>query len=262
MVSIIMPVYNGGFHLLEAINSILNQSYSNFEFIIINDASTDDSGKILKKIADNRVKLYSFTKHLGVAKSLNKAISLAKGKFIARMDADDVAYPDRLMYQLNFMKVHPRTVLVGSWVELISDQGVFIRNKSYPILYEQIKRIIISYNPFVHPTLLMKSDIFQTLGGYDETLNGAEDYDLVLRISKKFEVQNIPKVLLKFRFNISSVTYKNIKQIELQSFKARLKALSLYKYSLLQGLLLLKPFISLCVPEFIKKTILQKNNFK
>src|SRR3989338_10709157 len=132
-ISVIMSVYNGMPYLPEAVKSILNQTYKNFEFIIIDDASTDQSTKYLRFLKDKRIKLIKNSKNLGLAASLNKALKFAKGEYIARMDADDISLPKRFEKQVKFFKKHPSVDICGTWVNLIDDVGKIIGEKKYPI---------------------------------------------------------------------------------------------------------------------------------
>ncbi len=150
-VTILMPVYNGEKYLKEALESILNQTFTNFEFLIINDASTDNSKNIINSFNDHRIKLIENKENLGLTKSLNKGISISQSEYIARMDADDISLPKRLGIQVKFMDKHPEIGAVGTWAKIIGD-----KNKKHIKTYsnfEKIKAVSFFKNIIVHPSV-------------------------------------------------------------------------------------------------------------
>ena len=157
LVSVVMPVYNAGGFLVEAIKSILKQTYKNFEFIIVDDASTDDSWKILRKFRkkDKRIKTYRFQEKVGVSQTVKYAIEKAKGKFLARMDADDSSYPQRLEKELNYLLKNPETVAIGTQCRLIDKNGKTIGKKTFPTKFEDIYKYIFTFIPVQQPTLMI-----------------------------------------------------------------------------------------------------------
>src|SRR3989344_7971206 len=156
LVSIVMPVYNAGDFLVEAVKSILNQTYKNFEFIIVDDASTDSSYSILKQYArkDKRIKLFNNTKNKGISISVKLAISKAKGEFIARMDADDISFPQRLEKQVEYLQKHLQTVAIGTQCLLIDKNGEIIGEKKFPQEFKDIYKYIYQFVPVQQPTLM------------------------------------------------------------------------------------------------------------
>jgi len=219
-ISVIMSVYNGEKYLREAINSILSQDFSDFEFIIIDDGSTDKSLEIIKSFVDNRIKITS-RENRGLIDSLNEAISLATGKYIARMDADDVCLPNRFSYQLKAFD-DAEVALVGSWATKINEAGEEIGVMSYPpIEYQKIKSFFIKHNPFIHSSVMIKKEVFDTVGVYNSKYKHAEDYELWSRVLKKFKAVNIPEPLIKYRINNSGVTKKYNLFMRYQGLKVR-----------------------------------------
>ncbi len=199
-ISVIMSVFNGMPYLKEAVKSILCQSYKNFEFIIVDDASSDMSWRYLKSIKDDRVILLKNKKNLGLSLSLNKAIKQSKGAYIARMDADDISYSQRLDIQLNFLKQHKNIDLCGSWVTLINNSGNIIGvNKKNPLDNERIKKKLGIYPTIIHPTFFAKRKFFINSGGYKDEFDGAEEYELLCRVKNKFSYANIPEKTLYWR---------------------------------------------------------------
>lgn len=252
-ISVIMPVFNEERFVGLAIKSILNQTESSFEFIIIDDGSSDKTVTMINGFGDRRIRLIKNHQHQGLTKCLNQGLKMAKGKFISRMDADDVSLPTRLREQVNFLEKNRDYGLCGTWVNLINEKGEIIGRRKYPSESKEISKVILRYNPVVHPTLMVRREVLQTLGFYDESLDGAEDYDLVLRIGQKYKMANIPKRLLNYRIRPQAVSLSAMKRVELQAIKARLRALRFYYYPKWQYFYLIKPLFFFLIPENFKR---------
>jgi glycosyltransferase involved in cell wall biosynthesis len=209
MISVLMPVYNSENFLEESIKSILNQSYTNFEFLIYDDNSTDNSKAIIKKFKqqDSRIKFFFNNKNNGYAKLLNKMIFDAKYNFLARMDSDDISEKTRLEKQLNFLLQNPKVSIVGSFIEIIDKKGNFVRKSKYPINYLEIKSALRDYCAFSHPTTMLRADFVKKLGGYRTNMEPVEDYDLWTRLAQVSTMHNLPEYLLKYRLHIDSVSF-------------------------------------------------------
>lgn len=192
LVSVVMPAYNVENYVEEAVNSILNQTYPNFEFIIIDDGSTDRTPDILKKIADSRIRLLFSEKNEGNYPARNKGCRLAKGKYIAVMDADDIALPDRLAIQVKYMEENLYVQLCGGAYKLTGKNLTIVE----PTKYEEIKYVLIKTFCMSHPTIMFRRKAIEDVGYYRTDSLYAEDYDLVLRLALKGVVINIPDVLL------------------------------------------------------------------
>jgi len=164
-ISVVMAVYNGEKYLREAIDSILNQTFNDFEFIIINDGSTDDSAEIIKSYNDPRIILIQ-QENKGLAAALNEGIKIAKGKFIARMDADDISLKTRLEKQIQFMEAHPEYVAIGSWSNHISADGDYLYTCKMPLESSALKDELPDKCPFIHTSVLMRTDEVQSVVGY------------------------------------------------------------------------------------------------
>jgi len=208
-ISVVMAVYNGEKYLRESVESILNQTFKNFEFVIINDGSSDRTQEILESYIDPRIILIH-RKHFGLTKSLNKGISLAKGKYISRQDADDISMPERLEKQISFLEEHKSVALLGTTVKIIDENGSLIHIRKYPSDSSSIKKGIKEDNCFCHGSVIFRKKHFFELGGYREIFSTAQDYDLWLRFAENFEVANLSTPLYTRRFNPLSVTLKNI----------------------------------------------------
>ena len=213
-VSVIMAVYNAFPYLEESIDSILKQSFSNFEFIIIDDGSNDGSSEILESYAliDNRIRLIKQEENRGLVNALNKGIGIAKGKYIARMDADDISYNYRLAKQVTYIKKNKSVVLLSGSFDYISTKGNIIKRKKVITSHgELLSSLIYKGNQFCHPCAMMKRKAVVDLGGYRAFENNfAEDYDLWLRLSEVGQVANIATPLLAYRVHNNQISHKNL----------------------------------------------------
>ncbi len=214
-VSVVMAVYNGEKYLKEAIDSVLAQTYTEFEFIIINDGSTDNTAKILQSIVDSRVKIIS-QENTGAARARNNAIAIAKGNYIAIIDSDDVCLEDRLEQQLNFLKNNPEYVLVGSNAIVIDKEGKEIYISSLPTSHLDIVKNL-KVNCFYNSAVCFQKDVFNRAGGYNELFyNNLEDVLLWILMSKMGKVGNLSKALIRYRMSPHSIS---LKSNELRSYQ-------------------------------------------
>ena len=205
-VSVLMSVYNGERYLREAVESILNQTFTDFEFIIVDDGSTDRTSEILKSYADPRLITINQA-NKGVTQSLNKAIELARGEYIARMDADDISLPKRLQMQVEFLEKHPATVgLVGTSVIHFDEDGKTIMEKTLLTESSRIKEALLSENQFCHGSVMLRRECIEKAGRYREEFKHAQDYDLWLRIAEHYEVANLATPLYKWRFTANGIS--------------------------------------------------------
>jgi|Deesub1362A_J573_1020465.scaffolds.fasta_scaffold00600_5 glycosyltransferase involved in cell wall biosynthesis len=200
-VSVIMSVYNGEKYLRQAIESILNQTFSDFEFIIVDDGSTDKTPEILKDYAkkDLRLKIVKNRKRIGLTKSLNEAIKQAKGKYIARQDADDISLPERLEKQITFLEKNPSYGAVGTSAAIIDKNGRIIKKAMVPKSWLVIKQILKFGNCFVHGSMMFKKQDYIKAGGYRTPFALAQDFDLWLRMSKIKKMKNLRECLYLWR---------------------------------------------------------------
>lgn len=211
VVSVIMSVYNGERYLKESIESILNQTFTHFEFIIVNDASIDKTREIIQSYTDSRIVYIENEINIGQTKSLNKAIRIARGKYIARMDADDIAFPNRFSVQVEFLNKNTSINVIGSWYLIVDDTGKIVRKVCLPTNSTEIKALLIASSPLTypyiaHPTVMLRREIFGDIGYYNEKYYIAQDYDLWIRISRKYRIVNLSQVLLKYRIHKQSLT--------------------------------------------------------
>jgi glycosyltransferase involved in cell wall biosynthesis len=213
-ITIVMPVYNTKKYVDQAIQSILNQSFQDFEFIIIDDGSTDKSLSIIKSFNDKRIQIIQNKKNLGLIKTLNKGIDLAKGKYIARMDADDIAKPERLAKQLRFLEKHTNYALVGTQANFIFGDKLSNSQFHMEINSDLLAALSLFNCPFIHPSVMIRTDILKEFY-YEEGFTAAEDYELWTRILRKYSCANLTESLLNYRLHDNNIsTVQNNKQIE------------------------------------------------
>lgn len=205
-VSVVMAVYNGQCYLREAIDSILTQTFIDFEFIIVDDGSTDESAAIVQSINDPRIRLISNPSNVGLAESLNRGISAASGALIARQDSDDLSLPSRLEAQARFLEEHPGVGVVGTSCEWIDSEGkpfkVWPPGSDNPVLQA---RLLVTC-PLVHGSVMFRRQCIDDVGMYDPAKRTGQDYDLWLRIAEKWDLVNLPQVLFQYRWHDQMVS--------------------------------------------------------
>lgn len=211
-VSIVMPVYNASMSLHEAIESMLAQTFTDFEFLIIDDGSTDDSASIINSYKDPRIRVLSNGKNEGLVYSLNRGIDEAFGEYIARMDSDDISLPQRLEEQVAFMDSRPEIGVSGTWIQTIDEHG---KNLKYTNKYltepEDIRAGMLFNTPFAHPSVMIRTSVLRKTGlRYDmEDRFYYEDYSLWLKLAQVTKFANLPKALLKYRIHKKSSSRSN-----------------------------------------------------
>ncbi len=208
-VSVLMPVYNAERYLSEAIESILNQTYENFEFIIVNDGSTDQSLKIIRnfEMSDSRINIIS-RDNTGIVGALNDGLEIASGEYIARMDADDVSLPDRLEAQVDYMNSNPDCVIVGGHAWVIDPDGDILKLYRRPLHHEDIMEQLLQADggAIVHPVAMFRKSAFDKVRGYRKEFELIEDLDLYLRLLECGKLANIDQTLIYYRQHLANIT--------------------------------------------------------
>ncbi len=230
-VTVLMSVYNGECYLNEAIDSILTQTFTNFEFLIIDDASTDGTPQILRNCADSRIRIITNEENLGLTKSLNKGLALARGVYIARMDADDISLPERLEQQVVFLDSHPCAALVGTSCQIIDQKGNSLERCFVPsesVSYNDL----IKQNCINHGSVLVRREVMEALHYYDELFKKCQDYALWLQMAKQYQLNNIPNILYKLRIHPNSVSREGN-----ESIYYRILAIRVAENSIPEGLI-------------------------
>ena len=256
-ISVVMAVYNGQKYVREAIESILNQTFRDFEFIIVDDGSIDTTSEILKEYAreDERIKIITNPKNIGLTKSLNKAIKVAQGKYIARMDADDISLPERLERQIEFMRKNPEVGLLGTAYYEMNLKGEIVGDKFFPTSDKKLKKILIKYNPFFHASVMIRKEILDKIGLYNENIPKAQDYDLWFRVTRSHKLANLDEPLMKRRYTKEMISIKKENEQIFWAQKARAGAIQRGQYSKWAYFYLLRPFLVLKIPIFWRKSL-------
>jgi glycosyltransferase involved in cell wall biosynthesis len=200
-ISVLMPVYNAERFLKEAIDSILWQTFTDFEFIIIDDCSTDSSPEILQSYTDPRIRLFRNEKNLGISATLNRGIELARAPLIARMDADDVSYPRRLQLQWEFACQHPDGALYACWAKEVDEDRQRLRMEHFNPKYYYYNQTFECW--IYHPTMLFRKEAVQSIGGY--TVPYSEDFNLIWELTRQHKMYVLPKFLLEYRITGQSL---------------------------------------------------------
>ncbi|MFC5711771.1 glycosyltransferase family 2 protein [Thalassorhabdus alkalitolerans] len=219
LISVVMAVYNEETYVAEAVSSILNQTYKNFEFIIVNDGSTDNTKSILEQYKDSRIKILELPKNIGVANARNIGVKNAIGDWIAVQDADDVSLPNRLEECASFIKEHPRISAVSSLIECIPGSSPLTAEKIEfeENIYnrfdtgEKVKDALYYGCPICHGSAIFSKAVFEKVGGYNLSYKIGHDYDLWIQLSKILPIEKLPKKLYQFRFNENSVSRSDVK---------------------------------------------------
>lgn len=211
VVSVLMPVYNAERYVGEAVRSILEQTFSDFEFIVIDDGSTDRSGEQLAELAagDSRMRLVR-RPNTGYLRALNEGLAYCSGEFVARMDADDVSLPERFERQIDYLRAHPDCLAVGCGMLRIDADGDPICAEPMPTAHEEIvARLLKGLGALPHPGAMIRREAIVAAGGYREAYYGAEDHDLWLRLADRGQLANLPEPLVKCRIHPENFTFVN-----------------------------------------------------
>lgn len=203
LVSIVIPVHNGEEYIKEAIDSCLNQTYRNIEVIVVDDKSEDRTLEILKEYGD-RIKVLPVEKQDGLGNVINIGIRASKGKYIARMDADDVMYPNRLEKQIEYLESNPKCVAVGGQIDIIDENSKITGHREYAIEDRDLKKNRFLFQPFAHPAVTLRKDILEDIGLYPENMWKVEDVKLFLILSTKGEFHNLEDTVLKYRMTFKT----------------------------------------------------------
>jgi len=206
LVSIIIPVHNGEKYLKESIESCLNQDYSPLEIIVVDDKSEDNTLEILSEYQkkSNILKVISVEKQNGLGNVINIGVKNSNGKYIARMDADDIMCPDRIKKQAEYMEKNPNCVAVGGQIDIIDEKSNNIGHREYALEDSRLKRNRFLFQPFAHPAVMLRRKTLEEVGLYPEDMWKTEDVKLFLTLSTKGEFANLPDTVLKYRMTFKT----------------------------------------------------------
>lgn len=209
--TVLMTVYNGRQYLSPTIESILHQTFSDFELFIVDDGSNDGTWSVVTSYAaqDSRLKLLRNESNLGITRSMNKLFALAKGEYVTRHDADDISFPERFAYQVDFLDSHEEIGLIGAWVEIVDAQGVALEGPGFfpsDTDNQTIQRQLLMANCLGQGAVMFRRRCLELVGFYDETLEYTEDYDLWLRLAEVTQLAKLPMYLYQYRQHAGSVS--------------------------------------------------------
>jgi glycosyltransferase involved in cell wall biosynthesis len=260
LLSVVMPVYNAEKYLAAAIESILQQSFREFELIVVDDASTDSSPDLIRHYAelDQRLVCLPQARNGMISRALNAGIARARGKYIVRMDADDLAMPDRLRKQVTFMEAHPEIGVSGGSMLIMDENARIFSRRTYHLHDADIRRHLFRYSPFSHPTIILRKAVLEQCGLYNPDFDLAEDYELYFRIGRVAQFGNLPDVLLHYRVVNKSITGQVTRKMERITLAIRRKAVREYGYQMswLDWGYWILQYLSLCFfPANLKKSL-------
>lgn len=253
-VSVIMPVYNGARYLKESINSVLMQTYRDFEFIIINDGSWDETKSLLDSFAqkDKRIKIITNPNNIGIAKSLNIGIKASKGKYAARIDADDVWRPNKLYKQIQHLANNADVAMLFTNVDHINENGQIIKKKGEDIFYTEnaIKENILRNNFICHSSVIINKTLVRSIGFYNENYPNTEDYELWIRIIASLKVEMLEEKLVQYRLHLDMKSMKKRKEQIRYVIKAKFLGYKLIGFKYYYLIFLLKDLIYYLIPDW------------
>lgn len=234
LVSVIMPVYNAGEFLVEAIESILNQSYKNFEFIIVDDGSTDGTANVLRSYQERYpkvIKTYYFKKNKGESAAANFAFHKARGEFIARMDADDISRPQRLEKQIKFMFSHPRVIVLGTQAEVVNSNGEIIGKKTFPLTHKKIYENFAIFHPILHPSCMIRKSLLPNKNFlYENKFEPNDEYYTFFKLLNYGKFANLKQSLMFYRIHSDNKSLQNPKSKFVNILRIRKAAFNHLQY--------------------------------
>lgn len=245
-VSVILPAYNAEKYINEAVDSILAQTFRDFELIVINDCSRDRTEELLLAYTDPRLVYLKNEVNLGVAGTLNKGLSVAKGEYIARMDADDISLPQRFEMQVAYLDAHPDTAVLGTALERFGE-GIPSQIRRFSAAPAAMKADLLFACGLAHPSVMMRRQVVADLGGYDRAYEGLEDYELWCRVAREHAVTALDTVLLRYRVHPQQVT-KNPSEKYITRLRS-LKAVQLQQLALPVEGELAEQFYNFCLGQ-------------
>lgn len=209
-VTVLLPVHNGERFIEAAVGSVLTQTFADFELLVIDDGSTDRTPELLRSFTDPRLRIEKNPENLRLIRSLNRGLELARGEYIARMDADDICFPERLEKQVAFLDANREIGVVGSEIVIFeNDHTQGYRHAPIPLTTEQIRWELLRISCLYHPTVMIRHSVFETVAPYNPEYAHCEDYELWLRVSRAHGLANLPFPLLYYRRHASSISSKH-----------------------------------------------------
>lgn len=239
-ITVLIPVKNEEKYIGGTIKSILDQSYKNFEFWIIDDGSTDGTWSVIKSFKDFRIKAIHFDNNTGMTTRLNWAISKIKTEFIARMDSHNLCDKTRLQKQHDFMLANPKVMALGSNYDRIDQHSKLLMKTNFPTEDKEIKLKLMEKNLFKHASMFIRREVYDTVGLYDTYFRVTQDYDFILRVASKFPVANLPEILVTDIYLGQNMTQKYRLRSAWEALTAQFNGLTKYGYPLWQSIYLVR----------------------
>jgi glycosyltransferase involved in cell wall biosynthesis len=253
-VSVLMSVHNGAPFVSEAVASVLGQTERDLELIVVDDGSTDDTPARLAAVADPRLRLHR-QPCTGLTRALNRALDLARAPLVARLDADDLALPERLAHQRAFLAAHPEVGLLGTAAREDDAAGAPARVVRPPADDAALRRALIRANPFVHSSVMARRELLARVGGYDETLDVAQDYDLWMRLASHTRLANLDAVLVVRRLGAGRVSVEREEDRLRTEVRVRWRAVRTGAYPPWCALFALRPALALALPRPLRRAV-------
>lgn len=230
MVSVIMPVFNGAPYVREAVDSILTQTFEDFEFIIVDDASTDNTWNLLNDYSDTRIRLLRHKSNMGLIAALNNGLAQARGRYIARMDADDRSLPNRLRKQFDYLEQNRDIGVLGGVIRIMDAEGQADTNEQWHLGYPSDPMILawhlFYYDPISHPTVMFRRALYDQFGGYPDGDTHAEDYGYWVLLSSQTKFANLRDVVLHYRWHGGNISLREAESQRLSSARIRARAVA------------------------------------
>lgn len=260
-VSVVIPVYNCKRYVVEAVDSILKQTYKDFEILLLDDGCTDGTSEILKTLAkkDARVRLIVNKKNMGMTATMNRGLREARGEYIARMDADDVAKKNRFAKQVQFLDKHPEIALLGTAADIINNKGVVTGSLAYVTTHDEIKRHMMERNQFIHPSTMYRRSVLNDVGYYDVNFKIAQDYEYFSRMIVAHNASNLSEKLMQYRWDFTqNAGFTSGKRQEREAILVRWRMITRLGWPFWQIIYMTRPVVSFFIPMNVKVWILKR----
>lgn len=255
-VSVLIPAYNAEPYIKAAIDSILGQTYQDFELIVVDDCSTDDTYNIISQYVarDSRITAFRNEHNQGIAKNRNKLLGFATGEYIIWQEADDISLPQRIEHQLAFMEAHPNVAICGGYLECFDEKKI-VGIRKYSSIDAELRKLVFRYAPVPQPAAIIRRSCLIEVGPYNPDYTPADDLEMTLRLGSHYELANLPEIVMRFRIhnNANSTTFTKLKKLELNTLAIRQKYANEYGMSLFDKIYNLAQYISIfIVPPRLK----------
>lgn len=217
--TVIMPVFNTARYVAQAIESVLTQTFSDFELLIVDDGSTDESLAVARGFQDSRIRVFANKSNIGKVAVCNDALSQSRGKYVTVHDSDDYSSPDRFQRQILFLEAHPEFAMCGTWFYEIDQSGSVVREIDLESDPDRLRTLIRSDSQFHGPTMILRRDILEEIGGLYRNFHNKEDVDLSMRIAEKYPVKNLEQRLYYYRLSPQGITKRNFDFLRFEGLK-------------------------------------------